>query len=142
MEYATECIRPLKFPLLWNPSICLIISGANYQNNTEGRYFSLDYWSGEARECVCVYVCVCLCNIAFVCIVSVSRGKHSRETPAVLMPAVTSSYSVATFIISAEGGEAALWKTRVASERRAVIFPLQASKLYLSSEFAETSLIF
>ena len=44
--------------------------------------------------CVCVDVCVCLCMFAFVCIMFFSRGKHSRETPAVVMPAVTLSYSV------------------------------------------------
>ena len=48
---------------------------------------------GEARECVSVCVCVCLCIFVFVCIVFVSRGKHSRETPVVVMPAVTLRYS-------------------------------------------------
>jgi len=46
------------------------------------------------RVCRLVCTCVCLCIFAFVCIVFVSRGKHSQETPAVVMPAVTLSYSV------------------------------------------------
>ena len=83
----------------------LIISGANDQNSPEGKYFRLDDWSGGSSRvcvcvCVCVYSCVCLCNFAFVCIVFVSRGKHSRETPAVVMPAVTSSYSACNYAIT------------------------------------------
>ena len=39
-----------------------------------------------------------------------------------------------TFLILAEGGEAVLWKSRVTSERRAVIFPLQASKMPVANE--------
>lgn len=69
------------------------------------------------NDCVCAFVYF----FAFVCIVFVSRGKHTRETPAVVMPAAC-DVKLLRFPL--------------------VIIPLQASKLYLSSEFAETSLIF